>query len=308
MSLVPYTPKWDIEAATPSTISTRHTAASTIQRAVRGYQQARRAARGIKRAYNEISSAASTIKAAVGSGSRKGKPVARRLQYEDPAMYSRVRRYKLANVRKGGFIGRELKFKNDQYENTIGQTIASGRSDPIVSLCLHGIDQGDGEQQRDGRQYTIMSISLRGYVLFGNQDAAVVTSDHVRLVLVLDTQTNGAQLTATDVLDNFHGDNDLQTNSFRNLEYTKRFRVLKDMVVRKPVTGVGTSSTAGQVISNACTRYFKMNCNFKKGIKVLCTGTAGTIANMVDNSIHLIAVSVNSGNTLRYVSRCRFVG
>lgn len=202
----------------------------------------------------------------------------------------------------------EKKFKNELFEGTIAQTIGGSLVDPIVSNCLHGIDQGDGEQQRDGRKYTILNVNLRGYVLFGEQAATAVTSDHVRIVVVLDTQTNGAQLTETDVLDNFHGDNDLQSTSFRNLQYTKRFKILKDFTIRKPTTGIGQGSGVDQVKSNACTRYFKININFKKGLEILSTGTTGTVATIVDNSIHVMAISVNNNNTLRYCSRVRFVG
>lgn len=205
-------------------------------------------------------------------------------------------------------MGMEKKFKNDKHETTISQTVASSLVDPIVSNCLHGIDQGDGEQQRDGRKYTILNLNIRGYVLFGEQEATSVTSDHVRLLVVLDRQTNGAQLTETDVLDVFHADNDLQTTSFRNLQYTKRFRILKDFTVRKPTTGLGQASGANEVKSNACTKYFKFNVNFKNGLEVLSTGTAGTVSTIVDNSIHMMAISINSNNTLRYCSRVRFVG
>lgn len=287
MSLVPYN---QYQAVAQRIVNTDR-AARTIQNAYRAY----RAARGfVKSDYG---------KAAIGLGKK-----ASRNMYRKWGQSTSTRRYRLPNVRKGGFMGMEKKFKNEIFEGTIGQTIGSSLVDPIVSNCLHGIDQGDGEQQRDGRKYTILNVNLRGYVLFGEQAASAVTSDHVRLIVVLDTQTNGAQLTETDVLDNFHGDNDLQTTSFRNLQYTKRFKILKDFTVRKPTTGLGQGSGVNEVKSNACTRYFKININFKKGLEVLSTGTTGTVSTIVDNSIHMMAISVNSNNTLRYVSRVRFVG
>lgn len=204
----------------------------------------------------------------------------------------------------------ERKFKDDKYESTIAQTIGGSEADPNdqspAQKCLNGISQGDGEQNRDGRAYTILSIHIRGYVLFGAQIAAT-TADHVRLLLILDTQTNGAQFNAEDVLDNASGDNDLQTVAFRNLEYTQRFRVLQDFTIRKPVQAQSAGGN-NTINSTAATKPFVCNYKFKKGLKVLSTGTAGTVANIVDNSLHMIAISVNNTNTLRYISRVRFVG
>lgn len=214
------------------------------------------------------------------------------------------------NARTGGFIGAEVKFKDETREADLqtAATAAGAIIDPSSEMCLNGIAQGDGEDQRDGRRYSVTSLHIRGYVLFGAQAGSGVTSDHVRLLLVQDTQTNAAQMTAANVLDTAITAVNLQTVLFRNLEYTKRFRVLKDITVYKPTTGLaGNQPTSGDVESNGCTLPIQIDHSFKSPIKVTCTGTSNTVASIADNSFHVIGISLNSGNKFRYVSRVRFV-
>ncbi|AGS36184.1 hypothetical protein [Circoviridae 3 LDMD-2013] len=220
------------------------------------------------------------------------------------------RRYRLPNLRIGGWLNRELKFKDVQRNVSISTTIAGSEIDPDGGVnCLNAISQGDGEEQRDGRGYKITSVHLRGYVLFAGQSGAGATSDHMRIILLQDTQTNGTQFNAEDVIDNSSGVNELQTVAFRNLENTNRFKILKDIVVHKPTTGLaGNQANPGDVESNSATMPIQMDVNFKYPVNVLCTGTGGTVSNLTDNSFHLMAISVNSGNSFRYICRTRFVG
>ena len=128
----------------------------------------------------------------------------------------------------------------------------------------------------------------------------------VRLVLVWDTQTNGAQLNGEDVMEAIGATEDF--NSFRNLQYSKRFIVLKDKKIRIPVAQTNMHESAD--LYNQAGTYvpFKINKKFSKPIKVRCTGTSAAVSAVSDNSLHLLAVSTQSTTDIWYQSRVRFSG
>lgn len=169
--------------------------------------------------------------------------------------------------------------------------------------CLSAVSQGSGDSQRDGRQYHISSIQLRGEMstsAIENQSNTKSTK-HCRIVLVLDTQTNKAQMTATDVFE------DTFTNrfNFRNLLQEKRFKVLRDIefIMWTYTINEGQQNKFASPTSH---RLWNMEFNFPVPLEVNCTGTGGTIANILDNSLHIIAVA--TGGLITYTSRIRFIG
>ncbi len=211
---------------------------------------------------------------------------------------------RLLNQRTGGFLGKELKFF-DVDENAGVFTTTWAVQEPDTTN-LTAVAQGDGESNRDGRKYAMHSIHLKGMVSFPTTESATapVADSSVRLVLVLDTQTNGAQLTATDVMD---GGGSVDLLSFRNLQFTKRFKVLWDKLIT--VKPQGTNEGAINLFANSNTqRLFSFNKKFAKPIPVTMKGTTADIANVTDNSIHLIVVGTDASLNLQYQSRLRFTG
>lgn len=206
----------------------------------------------------------------------------------------------LPNVRSGGFLGYEKKFI-DQGITSLGivNTVTGSEIDPGTTNCLNAVAQGDGPTNRDGRKYHVLSVHVRGYINFVDETAPY-TSDHCRILLVLDKQTNAAQLNAEDVLVS----STPATGAFRNLEFSERFRVLREFTVQKPSVGSGTTTNTWRA-----TKPFKINYVFKRPLPVTCSGTTGNVTAINDHSIHLIAISFNgTSNEINYQSRCRFVG
>ncbi len=183
---------------------------------------------------------------------------------------------------------------------TAWATAEDGTNDSIT-----GVAQGDGESNRDGRRYTITSIHVNGFFQYisteGNTNP--VADSYARIIVVWDKQTNGAQLTATDVMADAAGGNFL---AFRELEFTDRFQVLYDKkaIVRPHTTNEGASNLFAHKESKLNFQFHKY---FKNGIKVNTSLTTGVIASIVDNSIHVIAIA-NPVVTLVYQARCRFFG
>lgn len=204
-------------------------------------------------------------------------------------------------------LGLERKFIDYEYDAAVVATVAGAEADPATALSLAAIAQGDGESNRDGRQVRLVSLQMRGYLSWAASDTtAFPTRGVVRILVVWDKQTNGAQLNAEDVLlDPTDTDHDLI--AMRNLQYSQRFQVLKDFFVGKPPTTSG--GDADSFATGAATQEF--NCYIKlPNIPVTYSGTTAAIGSITDNSLHVIAItnSTNTVPTLRYISRVRFVG
>lgn len=208
-----------------------------------------------------------------------------------------------ARMRTGGFTGIELKFVDTTRASTvIATTWAGAECDPAANtLCAP--TQGTGESNRDGRRITIKSVQINGQILrnVGSDQADARGTTVVTVAVVLDTQTNGAQLNAEDV----YADANNNHLTFRNLEYNTRFRVLwkRMFTIGDNVAftdGVNTGSVGGQ------SKFFKI---YKRlNVPVTFTANAGSVADIADNSFHVIACAGASNCYMQYEARCRFVG
>jgi len=224
-----------------------------------------------------------------------------------------------ALARTGGFLGKELKFVDYEVtQDAIQRTVAGSEVDPASSvLCLNATAQGDTESNRDGRRQFTHSIVIKGILTWnykpsGGSGIAFADMGDVKVALVLDTQTNGAQLNAEDV---FKDPTSVYLDSvmMRNLQYTSRFRVLKIMTLRPPNFGGGGAGngTTDGTVEGSFSKQFSCYYNFKKPLMTTYTNTTAVIANIADNSLHLIAIASDGGqsdldSTISYISRCRF--
>ncbi len=210
------------------------------------------------------------------------------------------------NARTGGFLGLERKFADFQLTNTAFGTSWVPMQDGTIK-CISGVAQGDGESERDGRLYTLTSLHIRGFIeILGTEGQTAPLGDHLaRVVIVLDTQTNAAEVTATNVMDAGQTDD---INSFRNLQFTKRFRVLKDKTFRIPGQAGSMTSGANVFDQGPVKIHFKWNFNFKTPIRVICKATTNVIGAITDNSIQVIGVGDTALTLLNYQARVRFLG
>ncbi len=218
------------------------------------------------------------------------------------------RRRRVRNRRTGGYVGRELKFLRSE---TVGDTFATGWAtmEDGTMKCLNAVSQGNGESARVGRRYTMQSIHVRGLISEPKAEAAgdPIEDTVVRIVMVLDKQTNAAQMTASNVYDITAPTVDYL--AFRNLQYTARFQVLWDRTfVLKASMATTNEGAAGAFACGVVKRVFKINHVFKGGLKVECVLTAATVASITDNSIHMIGIASNASVQMNWQSRLRFTG
>ncbi len=209
------------------------------------------------------------------------------------------------NRRTGGFMGIETKFLDSSYAKTdIVAAIAGSEADPTTLLSLNATAQGDGESNRDGRRQMIKSVKVHGTVRLTAVEAATVALDArtVFVACVLDTQTNGSQFNAEDV---FTGTT--PERPFRNMQYVDRFKVLFAKTYDLAHPSMSNEAAANTLAANGLAVSF--NINKKLALPVTYTGTTGVIANISDNSIHMLAIASSASVcTLEYNARCTFVG
>ncbi len=209
----------------------------------------------------------------------------------------------MSNRRSGGFVGQELKFVDSEESiATSSITPAGAEADNSTMLCLNGIAQGDGENQRDGREVVLKSVQVKG-VLSIPTGTALNTSGPAFVALLWDSQTNAAQFNAEDVYEQPLASN--TTGVFRNLEHTGRFRVLGTRIVKMNVQAAAGDGTANDVV-----QYVGRFSMFKKlnNIPVRYTGTGATVANITDNSLHLMVITSSTTHNINWASRVRFCG
>lgn len=219
-----------------------------------------------------------------------------------------------------GVLGMETKyFDTSRTSGTIpAPTDATGGEfSPSTILCLNGVPQGDTAQSRDGGKISMKSIYINGLVSIPSQSAqsAADVMSSIYIALVLDTQTNGGTATGIDseqVFSNPGANALLAACPLRNMSYTERYKVLKAVKLEVPMLPlVNDTGATGGVVQVGVTIPWEISYNLK-GLqtKFQAGTTSGYIGTIVDNSLHVIAFSSNTGvsPTLLYNARLRYHG
>lgn len=189
-------------------------------------------------------------------------------------------------------------------------TINLGSAAVANPNCLFAPTVGAALNQRIGRAVKLMKCKVTGTITCAPQAAqgAADASAKVRILLVMDKQTNAAQMTAAQLLRDASGAS-TTISSYQNPDNFGRFRVLKDKMISIADLNLAGSPTAGDVIQGSFMRTFKMSYRFKKPVEVHFNATnGGTVADIVDNSLHLIigASTVAFVPSVAYYTRVSF--
>jgi len=219
----------------------------------------------------------------------------------------------MPGLQTSGFLGLESKFWDTSFSRSVLPVNAASPSNGNLG-CISTVGQGDGPELRKGHQFTITRVELHCYVevLPTAAMAAPVTGSDVYVALVLDTQTNGAQCLSQDVFKNILGSETgageyCQTCLHMNLLNEPRFRVLRDYHLSFPPQPLCWNGATYGLNGDNRTFQLDFDCN----IRVHCTsGTTPSIANIVDNSLHVMAFAFTAGEgvAVAFNSRIRFVG
>lgn len=200
-------------------------------------------------------------------------------------------------TRTGGYYGRfnnampqELKFWDVDIDNA---AVAAAGS--VFSSC-NLIPQGVTESTRVGRKCVIKKISWRCKAEALSQETDASENEVLRIVLVLDKQTNGATFNVTDLLEAA----DFQ--SFNNLANSQRFSVLMDKTVNlMPTGGKGDSTTEYSTGRQSLLSYHK-KCN----IPLEFSSTTGAITELRSNNLAVLLISEKGVAKFASKMRIRF--
>jgi len=218
---------------------------------------------------------------------------AARIIAKTPALrgYARTGSAYTAKYRYGASPTGEVKFLDTATAflfDTTGEVPATGQ--------LNLVPQGVEESQRVGRKITIKSINIRWVISAG---AGTTASDTLRLMLVQDTQANGAAATYSGVGGVLESDT---VTAFRNLENSNRFIVLKDWFFSlNPTAGiVGAFNSTQKSIT------FNKKCNIP--IEFDSSASTGAIGTIRSNNLFLLARGgvVDDGYQCTGVVRIRY--
>jgi len=182
---------------------------------------------------------------------------------------------------------------------------------PVASIdTLFAPTVGSAINQRVGREVKVHKIKVRGIVQVPIQGsvAAGDTPCNVRLILYQDMQTNAAQAQGEQLMRDPTTASALVVNTvFQSLDNFGRFRVLKDknMAFQNPNIANDTGSTGG-IVQQGLIRTFKMNVKFRKPVSVRFNAVSGgTIADIVDNSFHIIGQCSSASLAPAVAYNCR---
>lgn len=184
-------------------------------------------------------------------------------------------------------------------------TWAGTEVDPAAS-CLFSPGQGDAINQRVGNKVLVHKIAIRGLITvpkIANQ-ASGMNPFVVRYILYMDMQTNKAQSQGEDLMENGTAVADTIL-AYQNLNNFGRFRVLKDKMIAITRFDGSYDGTANQIDYSGQIRPFKIYYKFRKPVPVRFGANNGNVADIVDNSFHLIALSSDIGMnpTIGYKAR-----
>lgn len=191
---------------------------------------------------------------------------------------------------------------------TITTLFTGAEADPATTNTLFAPTTGDDITNRQGRKVQVLSLKIRGEVKYAAQvdQLALDNAPLIRLALVQDTQTNGTQLNSEDV---FQGavNSGQGYLSFQNPANFGRFKVLKDKFMTLSTPTAVNDGTNVEVAGYS--RYFKWSYKFTKPVVMHFNATnGGTVADIVDNSFHVLAGQTTSGiATLSYKCRVTFL-
>lgn len=212
-------------------------------------------------------------------------------------------------------LNSEAKYYDLNYGAAIATTAdcTGAEADPTTILCLNGVPQGDTMTTRDGQKITMKSIFVQGLVNLPSQTAQSAAEQDctIFVAMVLDTQTNKAQLNSEDVYENTRSGTDafLLAQPFRKMNFTERFKVLATKTITFPPPPITNNASANTIVQAGVkvpfTLFAKLN---GLGTKFDTSATTGAIGTIIDNSIHIIAFANNAdyAPSLYYQSRLRF--
>lgn len=190
----------------------------------------------------------------------------------------------------------------DNYVNSSGTAAA------YTDSCLIPTAIGSAYGEVNGNRFKMKKIRVRGLVApIGESDEAdIPTVRTSRLMLVMDTQPNGAQAQGEDVMQDV-GANETQWSFKRIADSSGRFRILKDEFFTHQVSGVGTDGANTNTIGFEAKPFsFQYTPNVPITVNVKSGSSVPTIASAITCNIFMLLSSNGISVQVKGSSRCYY--
>lgn len=211
---------------------------------------------------------------------------------------------------RGAAVTGEMKYFDSERTSvaiTASTDWTASEYDPATLNTLFVPVVGAGVNQRIGKAVKVIKIKIKGLINIPaqtNQSAADV-ADVVRIALVQDCQTNAAQCQGEQVFTPPTSATAFQALcAFQNVDNFGRFKVLKDKLIRLPQPIIAFDGTNIEQVGIEIP--FKFTYKPRVPIVVRFNATnGGTVADIVDNSWHILASATGVTCAQTIIYNCR---
>jgi len=226
------------------------------------------------------------------------------------SLYTLRKKQYVARTPGGNIVADNHYFDTERTVTAVTQNLASWTGteyDPNTSamLCLFAPVIGDDIFNRTGRKVFVKTIRINGQLSVGGETGgnSPELPCSVRILVYQDKQTNASQSQGEDVISSGAGSDAL--HMFSNAANFGRFRILKDktfVLAKNPAI----AGLTGAFIANGDDLHFKFDLNVKEWVNYNATN-GGTVADVVDNSFHLIANCIAGSRAVSLTYKVRTV-
>lgn len=195
------------------------------------------------------------------------------------------------------------------YMNADGSTVSAYTDCALIPSAT-----GNGYGQVIGNKYVIKKLKIRGvlYPTPDSLDTVVNQAKRVRVMLVQDSQPNGAQAVPSAFLTDW-GDVETNLQSFMSISSGSggRFRILYDKIFVLETQAAANDAAATTISSVQKTQQFTITKTWKKGLKVVIKsgGSTPAIAQLSDMNIYLVMKCYTIGSAVNTagLARCSYM-
>jgi len=202
----------------------------------------------------------------------------------------------------------EMKYFDTELDGTAVPSVAAWTGtefDPTTfnTLCVPVV--GAAINQRIGKAIKVLKIKVNAVLTCtaqANQTAGDAATK-IRVILYQDKQTNAAQAQGEQVMTPSTAAVNAP-NVFQNIDNFGRFVVLKDKIITMENPSISWDGT--NIEQSGLVKHLKFSIKFKEPVQIRFNATnGGSVADIVDNSFHIIANSSSAALVPAIAYVCR---